>query len=352
MTVSVKSVHDRTVWDDAVNALGGHPLQLWGWGRTKAAHRWQVERLQWEQDGEVIACAQVLIRRLPFPFRSLAYIPRGPAAAAEQVPEFLTAVGAYVAERHGSVALRIEPDWEADSAYPAALRAAGFAPSANTILIPRTLVLDLRQDDDALMAAMSKTTRSNVRKALKQDVEYRRVSTAAEFEQVLEIYHSTAERAGFGVYEDDYYRDLFANLGDSSPIIVAARGDEVLAFVWLARSATTAFELYSGVAEAGQKLRVNYGVKWSAFQQMRQDGCTRYDFNGLLNDGVSDFKKQFARHEDQLIGTWDRPLSAAYPVFATALPLARTAIQAARKLLRAAGGIGRSVHGRLLARRG
>ena len=87
----------------------------------------------------------------------------------------------------------------------------------------------------------------------------------------------------------------------------------MLAFVWLARSGATAFELYGGVSAEGQKQRVNYGVKWAALQAMRADGCSRYDFNGLLNDGISDFKKQFAKHENLLLGTWDKPLVAVLP---------------------------------------
>ncbi|GAC1510387.1 MAG: hypothetical protein NVS1B16_00620 [Pseudarthrobacter sp.] len=66
---------------------------------------------------------------------------------------------------------------------------------------------------------------------------------------------------------------------------------------------------------------------------MREDGCGRYDFNGLLNDGISDFKKQFAKHENMLMGTWEKPLSPLYPVYARAMPAARKGLQAARKAL-------------------
>jgi peptidoglycan pentaglycine glycine transferase (the first glycine) len=162
------------------------------------------------------------------------------------------------------------------------------------------------------------------------------VQTAAELEQVLAVYHETASRAGFGIHEDQYYRDIFANLGEDSPIIGAFDGDQLLAFVWLSRSGATAFELYGGVSAQGQKQRVNYGVKWAALQAMRADGCGRYDFNGLLNDGISDFKKQFAKHENLLMGTWEKPLSPLYPVYERAMPAARKGLQAARKALPAA----------------
>jgi lipid II:glycine glycyltransferase (peptidoglycan interpeptide bridge formation enzyme) len=97
------------------------------------------------------------------------------------------------------------------------------------------------------------------------------------------------------------------------------------------------------VSAEGQKQRVNYGVKWAALQSMREDGCSRYDFNGLLNDGISDFKKQFAKHEDMLLGTWEKPLSPLYPAYARAMPLARKGLQTARRLVKSAAGRARGL---------
>ncbi|MEE2570904.1 peptidoglycan bridge formation glycyltransferase FemA/FemB family protein [Pseudarthrobacter sp. J64] len=338
MSLAVMPCTDRALWDETVDRFEGHPQQLWGWGQTKAMHGWSVERLLLNDAGETVGAAQLLVRRLPFPFRSLAYVARGPMCAAGNTAAVLESLAGHASSRYGAVALSIEPDWDADSEYADAVAAAGFAASANTILIPRTLILDLTRTDDELMADMSKSTRANVRKAMRSEVvQFRKVATDAELEQVLAVYHETAERAGFGIHEDQYYRDIYRNMGDGSPIIGAFDGDQLLAFVWLSRSGTTAFELYGGVSSEGQKQRVNYGVKWAAFQAMREDGCKRYDFNGLLNDGISDFKKQFAKHENMLMGTWEKPLSPLYPAYSKAMPAARRSLQVARRLVRTAG---------------
>ena len=343
MIPAVVPCTDRALWDEHVDRFQGHPQQLWGWGETKAMHGWSVDRVLVNDGGTTVGCAQVLVRRLPVPFHALVYIPRGPMCAVEDTEAVLKSLADHAASRHRGVALSIEPDWDLDSPYAAAVAAAGFRETANTVLIPRTLILDLTRSDDELMAEMSKSTRANIRKAMRSDVEFRKVKNDSELEQVLAIYHATAERAGFGIHEDQYYRDIFRNLGDSSPIIGAFDGEQMLAFTWLSRSGSTAFELYGGVSAEGQKQRVNYGVKWAALQSMREDGCTRYDFNGLLNDGISDFKKQFAKHENMLLGTWEKPLSPFYPAYAQAMPLARKGLQAARRLAKAAAGRARTV---------
>ncbi|GAB3273933.1 peptidoglycan bridge formation glycyltransferase FemA/FemB family protein [Sinomonas notoginsengisoli] len=334
--LAVGPCRDRAVWDALVNGHGGHPLQLWGWGEVKAAHHWRVERLIVRDGATAIGGAQVLYRALPWPLKSLAYLSRGPVCAGEDAERVLAAIAAAVREAHGSVALVAEPDWDAGSPGGQGLEAAGFRRTEDMILIPRTLILDLAQTEDELMAAMSRTTRANVRKNLKGDLELRKVATEAELEQVLAIYRETAARAGFGIHEDAYYRDIWRFLGEDSPIVAAFDGDDVVAFVWIARSAGTAFELYGGVSAAGQKARANYGVKWAAFTAMKSDGCTRYDLNGLLNDGISDFKKQFAQHEDMLTGTWELPLSPFYPVYATGMPIARRALRRGRTVVGAA----------------
>lgn len=333
MTLTVVPCRVRDEWDAAVDAQQGHPTQLWGWGETKAAHNWRVDRVLVLEDGKLLGSAQILLRPLPFPFRSLAYLSRGPQAQAGRENEVLAAVGRYVKATHKSVALSIEPDWDADSAAVAQLPSSGWARSATTILIPRTLILDLSRSEEELLAAMSKKTRQYIRKSSREALEYRAV-TAAELAQCMAVYKETAERADFGIHQDQYYSDILRNLGTASPIFGAFDGEKLVAFLWLATSGSTAFELYGGMSEAGSQLRANFSLKWLAIQEMKARGVTRYDFNGLLNDGVSKFKFGFADHENMLAGTWNLPLSPLYPLFAKALPLARTAMKKARGLLK------------------
>jgi lipid II:glycine glycyltransferase (peptidoglycan interpeptide bridge formation enzyme) len=68
-------------------------------------------------------------------------------------------------------------------------------------------------------------------------------------------------------------------------------------------------------------------LKWSTIQMAKKWGIARYDFNGLLNDGVSTFKQGFADHEDMLVGTYDKPLSPLYVLWDKGLPLAKKLVQ-------------------------
>ena len=349
MTLTVTSCRDQTEWDALVDEAGGHPLQLWGWGELKSRYEWSADRLVVRDGDRVVGSAQVLLRRLPRPFRSLAYIPRGPQAAEDDRGAVLAALTEHIRATRHPIALSIEPDWEqpgapldkgADQATITALQnrplvgwlaevaAAGFRRSTNTGLIPRTLIVDVRADDETLMKGLTSSTRQNVRKSFRADgVRFGEVTTDADLDAVLAINRATAERAEFAVHDDAYHRGIRDLLGARSRLLAAWEGEQLVAFVWLVVSGTTAFELYGGVDPRGMKLRLNYGLKFHAMTLMRDAGVTRYDFNGLLNDGISDFKRQFAGHEDLLIGTWDVPLSPLYSTFERALPVVRRGLK-------------------------
>ena len=94
--------------------------------------------------------------------------------------------------------------------------------------------------------------------------------------------------------------------------------------MWLAISADTAYELYGGMNELGQQLRVNYALKWYAIQKCKEWGLSRYDFGGLLDGGISTFKRGWAENETILVGTFDRPLSVFYSIWSHGLPMAKS----------------------------
>lgn len=320
----IEVIGDQEAWDEEILNGGGHPLQLWGWGEVKAAHNWRVERIFVRENEKVIGAVQILLRPLPGPFRCLAYIPRGPMAMPENRAKVLEELALYVKETHRAVALTVEPDW---IDWP---EAAGWKHSANTILIPRTLILDLTKAEDELQSAMSKKTRQYIRKSAAEAIEVRRVKNREELAACLEIYKDTAKRANFALHDDDYYYDIYEKMGDFSPVLAAFSNGRPIAFLWLAISQETAFELYGGMNEEGQELRANYALKWHTIQTMKKWGLSRYDFNGLLNDGVSTFKQGFADHEDMLAGTYDKPLSPLYSVWSYGLPKAKMIIRKLR----------------------
>lgn len=337
MSLTVTPVTDPAAWDAIVKENGGHPLQLWGWGELKSAHRWSAERVvARDAQGAVAGAAQLLTRKLPSPFGGFVYAPRGPVLArdAEGVRtdavspgEVADAIAEYVRRTRKAVALSIEPDEDAGT-FP--LNAV-WREAATPVLPARTLILDLSHSEDELLSDMSKKHRQYVRKSSREEaLEIRAVTTAEQLDECLEVYRETSERADFGLHEDSYYHDAFSLLGDDAPVWASYVEGKPVAFLFLAKSGRTAFELYGGMNETGQRLRANYGLKWHAIREMKRLGITRYDFGGLINDGVTTFKTGFASHENLLAGSWDRP-GPGYSVWTHGLPLVKKVVRGLRR---------------------
>ena len=373
--LKIIEITDRKEWNDFINEHGGHPLQLWGWGELKSqSPSWKVKRVflkngeekyidrKKKDHSDIVAAAQILVRKLPFPLRNFAYIPRGALVISKKPIERARisreiALWASKNIKPKPVCLTMEPDWNNGDFE----LSNGWRRSKNTILIPRTLVLDLTQNEDELLAKMSKKTRQYIRKS-GGEVKVRQLKTEEEIDRVLEIYTETAKRAGFAIHSKDYYYKLYQKMGENSPIFGAfiekEQGDsskneednfesghktpderiaeklknqEMVAFLWFVQSDSVAFELYGGMTEAGQKARANYILKWIAIIEMKNRGVKRYDFNGLLNDGISKFKAGFANHEDLLVGTLDFPISKSYFIWSSFLPTAKKIVRKFKK---------------------
>ena len=312
---------NKQQWDDYVNDLGGHPLQLAGWGGLKNAHNWSASQVLYEHDGIVKGGAQLLVRTLPWPFKRLTYIPRGPFGALGESAEAMAELVAYVKKYIGGVLLTAEPD------LTTVEWGSTWKKSANTILIPRTLILDLNKTEEELLSAMTKKTRQYIRKSERDGVVIKQIKNREDVAEVMTIYRDTAKRANFALHGDDYYYDLFDMLGENNLIYGAYFEGKLVSFVWNAISSTTAFELYGGMNDKGQELRANYALKWHAITKCKEWEISRYDMNGLLNDGVSTFKEGFADHENMLAGTYDYPLSPLYIVWSTLLPLGKKIVR-------------------------
>lgn len=324
-----KQCQNKREWDDYILEHGGHPLQLWGWGDLKAAHGWKAYRLFLHDDEEmVIGAAQLLIRRLPWPLKSMAYVPRGPIIGEDSRAELLTELAEYVKYTHHSVVVTIEPDSE-QYVVPQ-----GWVPSANHILPARTIILDLTRPEAELLNDMAKKTRQYIRKSAAETMTIKMVRSKAELDKCLAVYRETAKRADFPLHSKQYYHDVFDKLGDHSPVFAAYVDDQPIAFLWLAISADTAYELYGGMNELGQQLRANYALKWHAIRKCKEWELSRYDFGGLLDGGVTTFKRGWAENEIELAGTFDHPLSVFYGVWSKALPTVKKAVRKVKGLFK------------------
>jgi peptidoglycan pentaglycine glycine transferase (the first glycine) len=266
-------------------------MQSWAWGSFKEDFGWEVFRVAVEEDGRLIAGAQMLIKSLLPGIVSMAYVPRGPLGdwMEEPVLSLLLNELHRLARDHRALFLRFEPPLPDSSPCASLLRKYNFKSSAYTNQERATIIVDLAQDMDTLLAGFHHKTRYNIRYAAKHGVTVR-VGTEADLPLFHNMMKLTGQRGGFTVRSLDYYRGewrTLSNRGQIRLLIAQSNGQPIAVNTSVAFGKCAAY-LHGASSGAHSNLQPNYLLMWEAMQWAYSQNCSSFDLWGIPEEiGVS-----------------------------------------------------------------
>lgn len=292
-------------WDSYVRAHPrGHLLQTAGWGEHKRKFGWSDARVGiTDSSGELTGGALLLFRLLPFRIGTMAYLPMGPLVTNPADESTVWSAIHVEAKRHRAAFLKWEPGIFAESPAPDPAHL-GFRSSLQTIQPPRTILIDISGDEDAILARMNQGTRRKIRQSLKGDVQYTEGSRADvdKFNAIMQV---TGSRNEFGVHSPEYYAlayDLFAPR--DMVLTLAENEGDTLAGIMVFAVGKTAWYLYGASSDVKRNLMASYGVQWKAIQWAKERGCTVYDMWGIPDAEPDQLEAQFETRSDGLWGVY------------------------------------------------
>lgn len=304
-------------WDEFVAASPrGHLLQSWAWGDLKDRFGWRPLRLAVSEGSRIVAAAQSLLRRLPY--RSLAYVPRGPVFSDSdgRAGEVLLQALHKAARRSGAIALKVEPPWP-DGAEAAAWWAGRrFRPTSQTIQPRRTIIVDLRPDEEAILAQMKPKWRYNVRLAARRDVAVRQ-GTAADLPAFYGLMQETGARDGFAIHSPAYYEAAYTLFGPArhGALFMAEYDGQLLGALMAFAFGPLAIYMYGASSNRERQRMPNHLLQWEAMRWAKARGCTEYDLWGIPDlapdspsaalGGVERFKAGFGGEAVRYAGAYD-----------------------------------------------
>ncbi len=291
-------------WDAFVARQSrAHVLQQSAWGDLKSAYGWRAERVALAEGNQIVAGALLLFRPLPLHLGTMAYLPMGGyVSSADQWTALWSAVDACAKRQHAAF-LKWEPGIYRDQPQPDFARF-GFRPSVQTIQPPRTILIDISGDDDAILARMNQGTRRKIRQSGKHDIRYYE-GTRADVAIFNAMMQTTGSRNDFGVHAPSYYElayDLFVPR-DAALILAEHEGDP-LAGIMVFAAGDTAWYLYGASSNVKRNLMAAYGVQWAAIQWAKARGCTVYDLWGIPDEDAETLEAQFESRSDGLWGVY------------------------------------------------
>lgn len=269
-----------------------------------AQGRWPglaLEPIVFRQNRQVVGGALVMLQPLPLKLGTIALVKWGPILARADVRDseaLLCDMVDYLKAEYGerrammlSVMPMVEPDRE-NRGY-ARLMDMGFT-EGEGLRAPDRYVVDIRQDDDARMAAFGQKWRYHLRKALKNELRFERAEPG-DLDRFMVLYEAMTDRKRFADHSAiATVADLFAlphGKGRPELFFVTHNGETVSGAI-IFTAGTTATYLYGATNNVALDLRAGYFLHWHIMRWLRDDTRAQwYDLGGTDgSQGLHQFK--------------------------------------------------------------
>ena len=309
-------------------------LQTGFWGAFKARFGWEAltYNVCWPGNNAVFKSPLLVLRRSLAAGFSLAYIPWGP-----ELPLSL------IADEHGekteniyntaleelalalknelpknTVFIRFDPPWY-NGGIPVSPMANAFVKAGADIQAPDTVIVDLSQSMESVIAGMKPKCRYNAKLALKKGVMLRRAGVE-EIINFYELLKKTARRDGIAIHGIEYYETLLKNgfYNGKKPYIrlyLAEHEGDLLAGIMTLFWNRKAVYLYGASSDEKRSFMAPYALQLKAMEDAKESGCTEYDLYGIPPNedpahpmaGLYRFKTGFGGKIIHRPGSWDYP---------------------------------------------
>jgi hypothetical protein len=205
-------------WDHFLERTsGGRYLQSSLWARVKLEAGWTPVRLIARRGEALLGGTQLLTRKVPMLGR-VGYVSRGPVLASpdlELIDAFLTALHRLAKDLRLKMLLIIPP--MGGESIANRLPYHGFRPNSLNVASTATVLVDLDQDEQALLDGMTKRTRRYLRAAERAGLTVREGD-----ERDLPIFTEGLRRAsvekGWRVFPEKYYTNMWEMLSPGTHV--------------------------------------------------------------------------------------------------------------------------------------
>jgi len=330
--MDIKIVQNREEWEAIVK---DELTQSWVWGDFLEAYGIKIWRLGIYDDNKLIAVA--LARLVNTKLRKHICVTNGPILQElkitnSRLKSILTAFNVYLsdlAKNHGASFFRIEFPFKDSEQNREFIENLGYKRSAMSVQAEVDWLLDIGKDEQSLLGEMRKSTRYDIKQAIKSGIKVYFSKDLVDFEKFWTIFEETYKRQGFTPFPKSYLLKQLEVFGKEGNYFVSLAADEKAGQNLLAGAI---FAFYKGRAHYLQAASANLSPKdlksapklilWEALKFAKQKGCTKLDFHGIApNDdpkhpwyGITQFKKSFGGYEVRRVGAYDYSVSPWYNV--------------------------------------
>jgi FemAB-related protein (PEP-CTERM system-associated) len=270
---SAASPYHRFEWADAVAAAYGHPAQ----------------RLYALRGGRVVGILPLVAMRSPFDGGRLVSLPfcdvGGPLCQDAEVERGLVEKAAALGRRLGAkqVELRMSAPLES---VPA-----GFGASVHSHKV--RMVMDLPPSSDELMASFKSKLRSQIRRAERNGVEFRR-GTPGQVDRFYEVFCTNMRDLGSPVHARGWFEEVLRSYRENAALALVCFEDKPIGGGILLFNGGGASIPWASTLRSHNHLAPNMLLYWGLLKLACDRGCRTFDFGrSTPEEGTYRFKAQW-----------------------------------------------------------
>jgi len=258
------------LWENKQNS---HFLQSFDWGEFQRHFGKEILRIQIKEGNQVVGQVQGVVHAFPLGIKYL-YIPRSEISTSEEYSCLLD----FLKKQFSFVFVRFEPV----SLQSSIIKDLQIVPT-HPRLWQHTLVLNLEDSLETLLAQMHSKTRYNIRLAERKGVVIEEIEDIDIFWKLNE---ETSLRDKIKTHDKAYYKEMIK--GKQMRLLCGfVEGNPVCAGIFSFYNKRCTY-LHGASGNAYRNVMAPYLLQWHAIKMAQDLGCEEYDFGGIAAPAQKD----------------------------------------------------------------
>lgn len=314
--ITVKNITDKKIWEDFILAKNeANFLQSWYWGEFHKAMGKTINRTGFYDKNKLVGVMLSVVE----PARRGKYltVPGGPIINWDNndlINVFAEHIKA-IAKENNCVFVRVRPQLKKDEFSKKTFKDLRFIKAPTHLHAELTSQLDITKSEEELLAQMRKTTRYEVKKAIKENVKIITSNDSADIKKFYDLQIETAKRQKFIPFSYKFLYEqfrVFAEFGNAL-LYKAELDKKLLAQAFVIFYGKEAVYHYGVSTDEGRRYPGSYLIQWEGIKEAKKRGMTRYNFWGVSPldkadhrfAGLSLFKRGFGGEDFEYLNAQD-----------------------------------------------
>ncbi len=294
MKIEAKEIKDKREWEGFLaQRQEANFLQSWNWGQFYLNLGQKVFYRGYFQDKKLLGVALLIEERAKR--AKYLILPGGPILDwenSELIKAWYSDIW-QVAKREKVVFIRCRPQLQDEPKWRQLWQdELNFVDSPMHLQAELTHQLDLTQSEDQLLKNMRKATRYEIKKAQKEKIVIEQSQESTEIENFYQLQLETAKRQKFIPFSLDFWQKQFEALNQDKQVILytAKWENQLLAQAMIIFYGQEAVYHYGASTELARKHPGACLIQWTAIQEAKKRGLSRYNFWGVAPENEKDHR--------------------------------------------------------------